>query len=1209
MYQLNIDGTFKLNGNGQPIAAFDKDDVKEYARVWTGFQEQHGRGNKDDPFSNHIDPMDIEPLWRDVFPKMGLGGHYVGDGYPLCADRPDQHFLKRGAKYIVLGHNPLPELQDDPVDWGSDDRTAHFVADPRGELNSLLCNADEESGKCTYPSVVTVAKNMGCVGDECAVDTIRVVQVEGGVFYEYVPLPCVHQTYYENAQMIKKRFRFAGRGTAFKCADPRTPVASTACCFDGALANAHEPHYWGERVKAAVAGARCADASGEAYCSTGKLDIRNCEGTSCEGRYYYWMSPFSTCQLKAKIHSSGQIAVVHELPEEDMDEDRERGYEEEDNKTFFRVEYYTGGDQITNLITNCEMNEGCSMSMDGYCMCDVTVTEEQAFTSMPSSREEVLSLLTVGAYSPDILGGSYRTVTVGSVIMHAVDGTITEDTIFEVEDEFGVVQLRKNVLSVARLGVTDIAFRNPVHFMSLAEPTRRDAQYEIDAAIDHFLYHKNTAPFLALHLAQRFGTSNPSLRYVRAIAWAFQKGRFEYHHGESTTIFGDGSYGDLKAAVAATLLDREARSLILDADPVHGSLKEPLLKVTGLMRNLEFQPTPQFPYPRFSKDMQATIGQMAYQAPSSYGFFNPYFHPRGENVERLLSPEAEVHTNFHIIGAMNGLLAMVKYGFDRCFDGFGETDNWAGPETCKSRVAGKYEHMSSRAVYVPSDASSPSGIVDELATLMTSGRLSAEHHELIKDVVAGESDPLLGIVKAEQLISSSSAFHSTGTILPGSETRTTEPKTTEPTTPYKALVVLMLAGGCDTYNLVVPHSCIGTNDDGVTVLDQYIAERAANALDQGERKLGIDVHGQDQACESFAVHYKLPVLQNLYKQGDLSFFLNAGMINKLADRETWRTVTTTELFDSSSMLTEAQNVDPNNKGPPSGVLARLAHVLNRNDYGHNAQTLSLDKLYLAVKGNETARHAPVVMSQEGPQVFNDKPESESYNPLSAMKKLNNVNKISSNLFGDLWSASFVRALSHNEWLTDAFANAKRPDKSCGSKSLNLAVQYMDTRGARGSDRDLIYVQMDGWDQHSRTKAHLDRAFEDLNEYIDCFVHNTKKAGLWNNVTLLVLSEFGRTLKPINDKDETGEGWAGHYFALGGAIKGGKVFGDYPADLTGPLNAGNGRMIPTLSWESIWFALSAWMGVSVEEDLDAVFPNAKGTETSLLRRDEVFHDHL
>jgi len=54
--------------------------------------------------------------------------------------------------------------------------------------------------------------------------------------------------------------------------------------------------------------------------------------------------------------------------------------------------------------------------------------------------------------------------------------------------------------------------------------------------------------------------------------------------------FGSGDRGDMAATVAAVLLDREATTPLLDADPDHGSLREPLLKVLHVLRAMEFEP-------------------------------------------------------------------------------------------------------------------------------------------------------------------------------------------------------------------------------------------------------------------------------------------------------------------------------------------------------------------------------------------------------------------------------------------------------------------------------------------------------------------------------------------------------------------------------------------------------------------------------------------
>jgi uncharacterized protein (DUF1800 family) len=75
--------------------------------------------------------------------------------------------------------------------------------------------------------------------------------------------------------------------------------------------------------------------------------------------------------------------------------------------------------------------------------------------------------------------------------------------------------------------------------MSLTSQTSepRDAHYETDAALDHYFYHPNTAPFVATRLAQRFGVSNPSPGYMERIVAAFRSGSYSFSVGSSTITY------------------------------------------------------------------------------------------------------------------------------------------------------------------------------------------------------------------------------------------------------------------------------------------------------------------------------------------------------------------------------------------------------------------------------------------------------------------------------------------------------------------------------------------------------------------------------------------------------------------------------------------------------------------------------------------------
>jgi hypothetical protein len=227
LYRLNMDGSQVIGSNGDPVRAYTNDDIVEYARVWTGFEARRERGNVENLYLNQIDPMRIIMEARDKFPKMGLGRTYVGDGMPLCADLPDNHFLTKGATYRLLGRNPTPDLLEDPDEWASDTIAKRFKLQPGGgnSLFTKLCGS-QNAASCQNKSKIVLDQTVACSGAECNVDSVRVVEVGSGIFYEYIRPPCVYQAFFENPKMVVRRWDWWD----LACADPRTQVASSACC-------------------------------------------------------------------------------------------------------------------------------------------------------------------------------------------------------------------------------------------------------------------------------------------------------------------------------------------------------------------------------------------------------------------------------------------------------------------------------------------------------------------------------------------------------------------------------------------------------------------------------------------------------------------------------------------------------------------------------------------------------------------------------------------------------------------------------------------------------------------------------------------------------------------------------------------------------------------------------------------------------------------
>ena len=103
------------------------------------------------------------------------------------------------------------------------------------------------------------------------------------------------------------------------------------------------------------------------------------------------------------------------------------------------------------------------------------------------------------------------------------------------------------------------------------------------------------------------------------------------------------------------------------------------------------------------------------------------------------------------------------------------------------------------------------------------------------------------------------------------------------------------------------------------------------------------------------------------------------------------------------------------------------------------------------------------------------------------------------------------------------------------------------------------------------------------------------------VTLFTASDFSRTF--TTNGDGTDHAWGGHHFILGGAVKGGDMYGQYPtlgvdsATFTNPDMTGN-AIIPTTSVDQYAATLGKWFGVGTS-DLATIFPNLQSYATPIL----------
>jgi hypothetical protein len=102
---------------------------------------------------------------------------------------------------------------------------------------------------------------------------------------------------------------------------------------------------------------------------------------------------------------------------------------------------------------------------------------------------------------------------------------------------------------------------------------------ELDAIHDQIFQHPNFGPFFCRQLIQRLVTSTPSRGYIYRVVSRFNNN-------------GAGIRGDMKALIKAILLDYEARSAVASQAPGFGKQREPVTRVTQLVR--AFRPANNF---------------------------------------------------------------------------------------------------------------------------------------------------------------------------------------------------------------------------------------------------------------------------------------------------------------------------------------------------------------------------------------------------------------------------------------------------------------------------------------------------------------------------------------------------------------------------------------------------------------------------------------
>jgi uncharacterized protein (DUF1501 family) len=392
---------------------------------------------------------------------------------------------------------------------------------------------------------------------------------------------------------------------------------------------------------------------------------------------------------------------------------------------------------------------------------------------------------------------------------------------------------------------------------------------------------------------------------------------------------------------------------------------------------------------------------------------------------------------------------------------------------------------------------------------------------------------------------------------------------------YKALVCIFLFGGNDGNNLIVP------------------IDARYNAYASGRGRLALP-KADLLAVGDYGLHPQLAGIRELWSRGKAAAVANVGPLLEplnLAQYKAGSARIPNNLFSHSDQQQQwhTASADGSLRTGWGGRVADM--VMSANG---TAQALTTA---LAVGGRSTFQTgvtaSPFTLSPSGRFGFDVYKKSEPENPINqAFAKL--IEQKRDHLFEAAWLETMNRSIETQRMFNDV-VNATAPLKtefpgSSLADQLKTIARLIAGRNALGAKRQVFFASLGGFDTHGVDQL-TDQAelFSEISTAVAAFYNATVELGVADNVTTFTASDFGRDF-PANGNGGSDHGWGNHHLVVGGAVKGGQVYGDFPELVVGGKDdAGGGRWIPTTSVEEYAATFARWFGVP-NSDLSLVSPN-------------------
>jgi uncharacterized protein (DUF1501 family) len=406
-----------------------------------------------------------------------------------------------------------------------------------------------------------------------------------------------------------------------------------------------------------------------------------------------------------------------------------------------------------------------------------------------------------------------------------------------------------------------------------------------------------------------------------------------------------------------------------------------------------------------------------------------------------------------------------------------------------------------------------------------------------------------------------------------------------PITGYKALVCVFLFGGNDSANMLIP-----LTGDSLNAYQQARQSLAVNAP--------IPISPRTPVAEGIGFHPALASLQPLFASEQLAVISGVGALQQPTSK--------TQVQQGTALL--PKNLYSHNDQQATWMRGQEPQSLDR---GWGAQMMELLQSApdfsscISLSGTNLWQRGqllqPFGMSAKG--VSGLTAHSGNSQRALLMKNLQTALMApQAHPLAELYSQSNTAAQARSLIIADALTQAPTLNTVFAAdnhlaQQLQMVAKLISVQSRLGVGRQVFFVGMGGFDTHDDQNTVHPALLSQLSSALASFVAATTELGVAEQVTSFTMSDFGRTLS--SNGDGTDHGWAGNQLVLGGAVRGGEIFGQLLQQRLGSeLDLGGGRMIPTTANVQLFASLASWFGLSNSQLLQ-IFPAFSAFNASAL----------